>query len=147
MGYTSSGNTEEAMILLLRQNDQQSFFKFYDHYAPLIFGIIKSIVEGKENAENVFQNCFEQLWKNKSNFNASQESIFSWIYKLTKELLLQSRAPYSFTTAQEEKLALELIIVHGYSFYEISSQMNIPVDNLKSKIRTALQTGQNSSPQ
>ena len=151
MQHKGGGNTEETMVMLLRQNDQQSFFQLYDHYAPLISGIIKSIIDNKENAENVLKAIFEQLWSNKRNFDTSKETMFSWIYTLTTKIALRSRKlrgeNASITPDQEEKIALELILVHGYSFHEITDQLNLSPDHLRSSIRTALKTYQTSPPQ
>ena len=132
------------MIALLDRNDQQSFGALYEYYAPLLFGIVKSIIEDKGNAETVLQQCFGEIWARRRGFDPAKESLFTWMYKITKDIAVRSRvsAPDITADAQKEpdgKLALELIMIHGLSYQEAAAKLNVSVETLKFKIRSALQ--------
>lgn len=136
--------TEENMIALLQKNDLSSFDKLYEYYAPLLFGIIVRFPEAKENAESVLQKCFKHIWENRNLFNASKESLYTWMYKITKNTALPLRRAtispeIEINQDTTENLAFTLVVTNGYSYQETASLLNISIEVLKSKIKAALQ--------
>ena len=49
----SNKYSEDELVLLLRQKDQQAFAYLYDNYAPALNGVIYRMVEEKQLAEDM----------------------------------------------------------------------------------------------
>jgi len=59
----------------------EDFSKFYDQYAPLLFGMLMRKTNNQEEAEELLQICFITLWKHRITCNVEPRSVFSWILR------------------------------------------------------------------
>lgn len=76
--------TEEELIHLLQQKDQQAFSYLYDNYAPALNGVIVRMVETKELSEDILQEVFVKIWNNFTNYDKSKGRLFTWMVNLTR---------------------------------------------------------------
>lgn len=82
--------TEEELVLLLQNKDQQAFSYLYDNYSAALNGIIYRIVENKELTEDILQEAFLKIWNNFSNYNAGKGRLFTWMLNITRNLTIDT---------------------------------------------------------
>jgi RNA polymerase sigma factor (sigma-70 family) len=74
---------QELVALLLQQNDQ-AFSYLYDNYSPALFGIINQIVSDKETATDVLQDVFINIWRKISSYNDTKGRLFTWMLNIAR---------------------------------------------------------------
>jgi RNA polymerase sigma factor (sigma-70 family) len=82
--------SEEELVFLLRQKDQQAFSYLYDNYAPALNGIIFRMVEDTGLAEDILQDTFVKIWNNFSSYDSSKGRLFTWLLNLTKNITIDT---------------------------------------------------------
>jgi RNA polymerase sigma factor (sigma-70 family) len=82
--------SEEELVYLLKQRDQQAFSYLYDNYAPALNGIICRMVADKTLAEDLLQEVFVKIWNNFSGYDNTKGRLFTWMLNLTKNLTIDT---------------------------------------------------------
>ncbi len=79
-------NTEEEIRLLERivLKDQKALEKLYDLYSKIIYSIVLRIVKNQEDAEEILQNIFLQVWERAGSFNRSRGTVYAWLITLAR---------------------------------------------------------------
>jgi RNA polymerase sigma-70 factor, ECF subfamily len=76
--------TEQDLIALLQQGDNEGYEKLYDNYAPMLFGIISRIVRDAEDAENLLQDCFVKIWRNIKQYDMAKGRFATWLINIAR---------------------------------------------------------------
>ena len=82
--------SEEELIYLLQNKDQQAFSYLYDNYSAALFGIIYKMLENRELAEDVLQEAFVKIWNNFSNYDSRKGRLFTWMLNITRNLTIDT---------------------------------------------------------
>lgn len=82
--------SEDQLIQLLRNKDQQAFSYLYDNYAGALNGVIYRMVEDRELSEDILQEAFIKIWNNFSSYDASKGRLFTWMMNLTRNLTIDT---------------------------------------------------------
>ena len=81
---------EEAQIVdveLLKavaRADEQALAHLYDRYRAVLFGLLVRILNSREEAEDVLQEVFLQVWKRAADFDERRGRPFTWLVTLTR---------------------------------------------------------------
>jgi RNA polymerase sigma-70 factor (ECF subfamily) len=76
--------SEQELVALLIQHDDQVFSYLYDNYSPALFGIINQIVPDKEMAADVLQDVFINIWKKINSYDAAKGRLFTWMLNIAR---------------------------------------------------------------
>ena len=83
--FRSSATSDEGDLLRrVARKDQKAFELLYDLYAKLVYSLIVSIVKKQEEAEDVLQEVFVQVWEKASSFNVARGNVYGWIVALAR---------------------------------------------------------------
>ena len=74
--------TEEELIQGLRDGDESAFKYFVDNYQDRVYNTAIGIVQNAEDAEDVAQEVFIQVFKSIGSFKA-ESKLSTWIYRIT----------------------------------------------------------------
>lgn len=85
MIYVKEG---EHLLNEIKNGSSNSFAKFYDKYSSLVFGIAMKILKNKEDAEDLCQDVFIEIFNNPHSFNPKKGSVEAWIAIKTKSRCL-----------------------------------------------------------
>lgn len=80
--------SEEELVLLLQQKDQQAFSYLYDNYAAALNGVIHRMVEDQALAEDILQEAFVKIWNNFASYDPSKGRLFTWMLNITRNLTI-----------------------------------------------------------
>lgn len=75
-------SNEAELIEQLKQGNEAAFKQIYQLYADRVFNTALSIMQHTQEAEDITQEVFVQVFRSISDFK-EQASLFTWIYKVT----------------------------------------------------------------
>lgn len=82
--------SEEELVILLQNKDQQAFSYLYDNYSAALNGIIYRLVENRELAEDILQEAFVKIWNNFSSYDTGKGRLFTWMLNITRNLTIDT---------------------------------------------------------
>jgi len=82
--------TEDELVLMLRNKDQQAFSYLYDNYSAILNGTIYRMVEDSGLAEDILQEAFIKIWNNFSSYDSSKGRLFTWMLNITRNLTIDT---------------------------------------------------------
>jgi RNA polymerase sigma-70 factor (ECF subfamily) len=77
----------ETDILLLKAiaaRDEAALAQLYDRYRTILFGLLMRILNNREEAEDVLQELFLQVWRKATDFDQSRGRPFTWLVTLAR---------------------------------------------------------------
>ncbi len=73
---------EKELIKKIIENDRKAFKELYDNFSSRVYNTILGILQSIEDAEDVTQEVFVQIFKSIENFK-QESSLSTWIYRIT----------------------------------------------------------------
>ena len=82
---------EEELLQRMKNRDGQALAALYDRYAPVLYGLILSIVKIREEAEDVLQETFLKAFANLGQFQGASK-FYTWLVRIAvNESLMKLR--------------------------------------------------------
>lgn len=148
---TILSNTDDNLASSLQKGNLEAFEILYDTYAPALFGILKNITRNENQAEDVLQKSFIQIWNCKNTYDPTKERLFTWVLKIARNITSKSMKENNGVTSNQvgrlyvndinhdklkkDKLILELIILGGVSQIDAAEKMGISIIELRQMVR------------
>lgn len=79
-----TASDEGELLERVARKDQKAFEELYDLYAKLVYSLIASIVKKQEEAEDVLQEVFVQVWERAISFRGTRGNVYSWLVALAR---------------------------------------------------------------
>jgi len=76
--------TEQELVSLLLQQNDQAFSYLYNNYSSALYGIINQIVPDKDIAADVLQDVFINIWKKISFYDENKGRLFTWMLNIAR---------------------------------------------------------------
>ncbi len=76
--------SEDELVSLIRQGNQQAFSYLYDKYSKALLGIIIIYAESQEEAEDVLQASFVKIWNNFSQYEEGKGRLYTWMLNIAR---------------------------------------------------------------
>jgi RNA polymerase sigma-70 factor (ECF subfamily) len=74
----------ELLHAIARRRDEQALATLYDRYRTILFGLLVRILNSREEAEDVLQEVFLQVWRRASDFDDLRGRPFTWLVTLAR---------------------------------------------------------------
>ena len=68
---------------LLKRKEVTAFEWVYDRYASLLYGFILTLTPDPDLADEILRKSFIQIWLQADSYNASNCSLFTWLFSIT----------------------------------------------------------------
>lgn len=166
--------SEEELIVLLKEKNENGFHYLYDHYSGALYGVVLRIVQSKEYTEEVIQDVFVKIWNSIHQYDASKGRFYTWMINIARntaidylkskgfqnQLKNQTLPDFVYNTTElstsnnssdyiglnnvldglevDKQELIDLAYYQGYTQYEISEKLKIPLGTVKTKMRNAL---------
>lgn len=72
----------QGLIARCLQNEEAAYIALYNTYAGLIYRLNYSLLQDKEDAEEVLQDSFEYAFRRLEQFDARKASFKTWLYRI-----------------------------------------------------------------
>jgi RNA polymerase sigma factor (sigma-70 family) len=82
--------SEDELVVLLQQRNQEAFSYLYDNYAGALNATIIKMIDDKALAEDILQEAFVKIWNNFLSYDKSKGRLFTWMINLTKNLTIDT---------------------------------------------------------
>lgn len=73
-----------ALLHAVARGDEGALARLYDRYRIILFSVIVRILISREEAEDVLQEVFLQVWKRAKDFDESRGRPFTWLVTLAR---------------------------------------------------------------
>ncbi len=85
LGMATYSRAQEAKWMRrIQEGDEEALRRLYRTYKDLVFGLILSILNNREEAEDCLQEVFTQVWERADQFNPDRGKPYSFIVTLAR---------------------------------------------------------------
>lgn len=99
--------TEEQLIVLLNEQNNDGFNYLYDHYSGALFTIINQIVPDKDTAGDVLQEVFINIWRKINTYDATKGRLFTWMLNIARNAAIDKIRSKGYRDIQKHQPLLE----------------------------------------
>ena len=80
-----SGEVSDVELLhAVARGDEAALARLYDGYRVILFGLLVRILSSREEAEDILQDVFIQVWRRAKDFDENRGKPFTWLVTLTR---------------------------------------------------------------
>jgi RNA polymerase sigma-70 factor (ECF subfamily) len=113
-------NKQDAELLKrIQRQDQQALGNLYDRYSPVLYPLALRIVASTEEAEDLLQEVFLQIWEKAGTYASERGSVYSWIVALCRNKAIDRLRSKNF-----KKKSKEVTIEESHSVSDEHSASN-----------------------
>jgi len=76
--------TDISLLQAIARKDESALAALYDRYRLTLFGLLMRILNSREEAEDVLQEVFLQVWRRAADFDERRGRPFTWLVTLTR---------------------------------------------------------------
>lgn len=76
--------SDVELLHAVARGDEGALARLYDRYRIILFSVIVRILNSREEAEDVLQEVFLQVWKRAKDFDESRGRPFTWLVTLSR---------------------------------------------------------------
>ena len=76
--------TDLELLQKVSESDSKALEMLYERYSPLLYTLIKKIVQKQETAEELLIETFVIVWKKAGFFNFKTTNVYTWIIALAR---------------------------------------------------------------
>jgi RNA polymerase sigma-70 factor (ECF subfamily) len=116
--------SDSDLLRAVSRGDEPALAAIYDRYRLILFGLILRILHDRQEAEDVLQEAFLQVWRRSADFDESRGRAFTWLVTIARSRALDRLR----SLGSRAKLADEVM---AHSLYEESG--DAAQDTLKSE--------------
>lgn len=108
LGKATHGNADDEVELMKRiqARDADALEELYDLYYRLLFGMVISIVKKREEAEDLLQEIFVNIWNKADSFDPERGNVYSWIVTLTRNKAIDRIRSKGYKTQQKQSVSI-----------------------------------------
>jgi len=77
-------NADQELIERLRKGDKNAFREVYARYSQVVFNLAFRMLRSREEAEEVVQEIFLQVWNKADSYDAGRGAISTWIVNIAR---------------------------------------------------------------
>lgn len=72
------------LLHAIAQRDEAALASLYDRYRLILFGLLVRILGSREEAEDILQEVFIQVWRRAADFDEQRGKPFTWLVTLSR---------------------------------------------------------------
>ncbi|HJT68112.1 MAG TPA: sigma-70 family RNA polymerase sigma factor [Pyrinomonadaceae bacterium] len=72
------------LLKAIAARDEAALAQLYDNYRVILFGLLLRILNSREEAEDVLQEVFLQVWRRAADFDENRGRPFTWLVTLAR---------------------------------------------------------------
>ncbi len=85
LAHQGEHHKQDADLLKrIHRRDQKALSLLYDRYAPILFPLALRVVSARDDAEEILQEVFLQVWQKADTYVAERGSVYSWVVTMCR---------------------------------------------------------------
>lgn len=97
-----SPEKEREWMRRLQKGDKSALSNIYDAYNKLVYGLIYTILKGKEESEDCLQEVFVQLWEKADQFDPSKGNLYSFLLTMARNKAIDVTRSRDYKDSKKE---------------------------------------------
>ncbi|MBI1805272.1 MAG: sigma-70 family RNA polymerase sigma factor [Ignavibacteriae bacterium] len=81
---TSRDDDDRARLQRIAQGDESALSEMYDQYGQFLYSFVVRILHSVEEAEDVVQDVFLQVWKKAATYEQGKGTVYTWLVTMTR---------------------------------------------------------------
>ena len=77
-------DNDVELLRAVAARDEAALAQLYDRYRVILFGLLMRILNNREDAEDVLQEVFLQVWRRAADFDENRGRPFTWLVTLAR---------------------------------------------------------------
>jgi RNA polymerase sigma-70 factor (ECF subfamily) len=77
-------NNDVELLKAIAAQDEAALAQLYDRYRAILFGLLMRILNNREEAEDVLQELFLQVWRRAADFDENRGRPFTWLVTMAR---------------------------------------------------------------
>lgn len=77
-------DNDVELLKAIAARDEAALGQLYDRYRLILFGVLMRILNSREEAEDVLQEVFLQVWRRAADFDENRGRPFTWLVTLVR---------------------------------------------------------------
>lgn len=77
-------DSDVELLHAVARGDEDALARLYDRYRIILFSLLLRILKSREEAEDVLQEVFLQVWKRAKDFDEARGKPFTWLVTLAR---------------------------------------------------------------
>ena len=140
-----------------RAIDKATFSALYDRYAPVLLGVITSIIPDKAASVVVLEDAFLAIHAQLDQFQSGKQPLFTWLLHITRQTAIDAlrkrrqTLPDNLTLSETGQLVrsaehsaphtslLDAVLFKNCTPEEAALSLNIPIEQARQQLRLAVQ--------
>ena len=82
--FYESSVTDANLLVEIRAGDSQAMTVIFDRYSSFVFGVALRVLKNREDAEDVMQEIFMQLWRRSERYAIERGHLRTWLGVVTR---------------------------------------------------------------
>ncbi len=99
----------DSLIKRFQKKDIIAFERLYEMYWENICGVVYTIVQNKNLAEEIAQDVFTKIWNNSESYNPRKGRFFTWILNIARNAAIDEVRSKSFKN-QKKNLSTDYFV-------------------------------------
>ena len=87
---SSTGTSDQLLMERVRSNDQMAMAEVFDRYGGLVYSVALRVLKEPDQAEDVMQDIFFQLWKGTGSYTEGRGSLGAWLAVVARNRAIDS---------------------------------------------------------
>lgn len=100
---------EQELISALMERNNQAFTYLYDNYSGALYSIILQIVQNTEQASDILQEVFLNIWRKIETYDPSRGRLFTWMLNITRNASIDTLRSKSFQNSRKNQAIPETV--------------------------------------
>jgi RNA polymerase sigma-70 factor, ECF subfamily len=75
---------DAELVRLVASGSAEALGRLYDRHVPIVFGLARRILGRQEDAEEVVQDVFAQVWRQAARYRGDRASVAGWLIMLAR---------------------------------------------------------------
>src|SRR6266850_3740623 len=80
----SAEGSDVELLHAVAGGDEAALARLYDAYRVILFGLLVRILNSREEAEDILQDVFIQVWRRAQDFDEKRGRPFTWLVTLAR---------------------------------------------------------------
>lgn len=84
MSHSPTSDPTCTLLQRIAASDREALAPLYDMHASLLFGILLKMLNSRDEADDVLQDVFLQIWRKAGSFDPAKGKAISWMVVVTR---------------------------------------------------------------
>jgi RNA polymerase sigma-70 factor (ECF subfamily) len=131
---------DQRLIERITQGDGDALGEFYDRHAPRVFGILLRLLSSRDDAEDVLQESFWQIWRTAPQYDVDRSSPEAWLLTIARSRAMDClrRRPRTVELPIEDTASIFDELGESLDRQESRRQLRTAIDTLPAEQRAAI---------